>query len=178
MEWKLKPVAPLEETSLGKVPVSPSRTIWPASWTLLFMVGTLPLPQHHHPGLRESARWLLLVSFLSKQSLASPLNPFQDFRELREDHCLGFGASPQGPLQDGGAMAGLNQTQDGRKAWNRPQQLLESVALALPPVLAGTGLLDSMFLHVYLLPLDRLHLTPGLVAHSHRLRSLCRARAG
>lgn len=92
MEWKLKPVVPLEETSLGKVSVSPSRTIWPAPWTLLlFMVGTLPLPQHHLPGLQESARWLPLVSFLSKQSLASPLNPFLDFTSESSERTIAWG---------------------------------------------------------------------------------------
>lgn len=43
----LRPMAALEETDLLEKPVSPSKTMRPAPWTLLFMAGTLPHPQHH-----------------------------------------------------------------------------------------------------------------------------------
>lgn len=100
MDWKLRPVAALEETSFGKAQVSPSKTVWPAPGTLLLsVVGTSPCPQHHHPCPQESAQWLLLISFLSKHSLASSLNHFQDTKiRAQREPLLGVQGLPTGSL--------------------------------------------------------------------------------
>lgn len=181
----MRPVAALEETDLLEKPVCPSKTMRPVPWTLLFMAGTLPQPQHHNPGLQESAQWLLLVSFLSKQSwvLHSTLYRTSGQREPL------FGV--QGlPTRSLARMVEpqLARTNKGRTwgliTWDLPQ----AAAVGEPPgrgpysatrLLEGTGLLDT-HVSIGLFPAFgwTLHLTPDLVANSHGLLSLCQERAG
>lgn len=179
----VRPAPAPEGTSPGKA-LSPSKTMWPAPWTLPLMVGTLPLSRHHHPGLRESACWLLLVSFSSKQSLASSLNPFPDFRSESSERTIAWDSGP--PHKEPCRMAepSLAGTKQGRGPG--PHHLVpasgnccwgasQGVALTLPPVLlAGTGLLNSRVSRC-LPPAFGLilHLTPDPAASSHGLQSLC-----
>lgn len=148
----------------NRSPRSPSKTMWPAPWTLLLSHGTPPSPPHHCPHLQESVAALSLLFVQTAPGFFAQPLPGLQARELRQNHCLGFRASPQGDLQDGGAIVGLNQTREA--PWSFQAHHLgpasgsavggpPGLALTLPPVLlAGIGLLDSVFLEVDLLPLD------------------------
>lgn len=115
--------------------------------------------QHRHPGLQESARWLLSVSFLSKQSLGSSLSPFQDLRSESSDRTLGFAASSRGALQDGRAVAALNRAGEGpwglqARLWDLPRHLLLEDLLGVALALRLCWAFGLRVVDVYLLPLD------------------------
>lgn len=100
----VRPVAALEETDLLERPVSPSKTTWPFLGLQSFMAGTLP-------ALSTTTRAsgggsVAAAGFLFVQTVPGFFTPPIPGLQVRENHCLGFKASSQGALQDGGAMAG------------------------------------------------------------------------
>lgn len=126
--------------------------MWPALWTLLLpMVGTLPHPQHHHPHLRESARWLLLVSAQTLPGFFTQPFPGLQAQSAQREPLRGAQSLPTGSLAGRwchGWLEPNNGRTQGFTTWDLPQAAavggLLGVALTLPPVLlADTGLLDS-----------------------------------
>lgn len=74
--------------------MSPSKTMWPAPWTLLLSHGVdLPYPEPRHPHLPEWAQQLPLVSLWSKQSLVSSLSP-SGFKSEHSERSLVWGSGP------------------------------------------------------------------------------------
>lgn len=101
--------------------MSPSKTVWPAPWTLLLCHGRDPAQPSALPRRSAGVSLVPALSLFFVQTVPrffTPPLPGLQVRELRENHCSGFRASPQGAPPDGGAMAGVNQTRD--RPWGLP----------------------------------------------------------
>lgn len=108
----------LEEASPGKAPVSPSTTVRPAPWTLLLCHGRDPVWPSALPPRSAGVGSVPALSLFFVQTVPkffTPPLPGLQVRELRGNRCSGCRASPQGTPQDGGAVAGVNQTRE--RAW-------------------------------------------------------------
>lgn len=98
----VRPVAALEETDLLERPVSPSKTTWP----LLGLQSLMAVPALSTTTRASGGGSVAAAGFLFVQTVPGFCTPPLPGLQVRENHCLGFKASSQGALQDGGAMAG------------------------------------------------------------------------
>lgn len=118
----VRPVAPLEETSPGKAPVSPSKPRGPSLDSTVVHGEDPAPPSAPPPGLRELAQWLLLPESFT--------NPSQD---LSERTTVWDSRPPHEALQDGGAR--LARTKQGRDLDVPPAAAIgEPPGVALVPV--------------------------------------------